>query len=481
MLIVLLALVCRQSVAQTYDTLTPRDGRLPGYHYTTWYDTCRWYCEPFSYRDHTEWPVYRQRWKCDYYYRGDYYSDQIMFQAEIPSRPIAVVGVGVWQVDTRVAPDFSYLNHEIVLDTSRLPEYVFLVQRDEEKDSTYFLDSVRWDTAAAKVLRLPVSCDTLEHGYRNFWLHEARFSKPIVLDSIFYLGGTKYNNELLGTGVYKHRPTAYGYIMNFAWGQNACHWDNRIDCLYTPYNDRWIKCVRSLDPTWGKYMPMVDYANVSVTPADSSMGTAGPNERLSMHIDQEIYARAYPGYRFSHWNDGDTRNPRPVFLMQDTAFVAYFTVNETCEVIVVSNDEAKGDVSGGGTFWIGDSVIIKAIPFEPYVFSRWNDGDTANPRQILAEGDTMFTAVFSSVESVGSVGQVQFSISPNPASKYVVIECGQYASANVSFYDVSGHEVLSAQLTSPATKVNVASLPAGMYYVTLTSPQGVGSRKLVVK
>lgn len=42
--------------AQSYDTVTGPNGRLPGYHYTEWYDTCDAYFDtshsPYSYPTH---------------------------------------------------------------------------------------------------------------------------------------------------------------------------------------------------------------------------------------------------------------------------------------------------------------------------------------------------------------------------------------------------------------------------------------------
>ena len=57
---------------------------------------------------------------------------------------------------------------------------------------------------------------------------------------------------------------------------------------------------------------------------DSTMGTVSGG---GLHADS-TYAtlRAMPlaGYRFVAWNDGDTLNPRNVFVVSDTAFTATF-------------------------------------------------------------------------------------------------------------------------------------------------------------
>lgn len=478
LLLILAIGVAQSASAQTYDTITSLNGRVPGYYYHQWYDTCKWFCD--EWRPDT--PAYRQNWDEAYYRRGEWSWDFMKFFRQFTKRPIAIVGLGVFQCDGRVVPDFHYSYSGRVLDSSRIAEYAYLVKYYPDSDTNVFLDSVRWDTAEGKVLRLPYHCDTDKYGFANYWFHEALFEAPIVVDSFFALGGSHYNNEPRGFD-YQHLPTCYGFM------DDALQYNPTLDCdyeimwtsAYRPYIDMWFPSPVYGIRTFGYVIPKVDYANVSVTPADSTRGTAGPNETLSMHLNQTIYADPYPGYRFSHWNDGDTNNPRSVFLMQDTAFVAYFVSDEPCEVVVISSDETKGTVSGGGTYWCGDTIAISAEAFEPYRFIEWSDGDTNNPRLVVPMCDTVFTAVFGEPLGIDKTGTTSFTLSPNPAQDVVVVGCRQYAAAKVSFYDMSGHEVIHAAMSSESTRVDISSLPAGVYYVTLTTPQGTSSQRLVVR
>ena len=64
----------------------------------------------------------------------------------------------------------------------------------------------------------------------------------------------------------------------------------------------------------------------SVTSSDSTMGViniiTAPTCSAPTAI---IYANAYMGYRFDHWNDGNTDNPRTLSLISDSSIVGYFT------------------------------------------------------------------------------------------------------------------------------------------------------------
>ena len=116
-----------------------------------------------------------------------------------------------------------------------------------------------------------------------------------------------------------------------------------------------------------------------------------------MYDSITYYIEAMPnvGYKFTHWNDGDTTNPRAVYLTQDTLFTAYFAPRERYEVVAVSNDLARGSVYGGGTYYEEDTATLTARAWGANIFTQWDDGDTDNPRTIIVESDTVFIAVFS--------------------------------------------------------------------------------------
>ena len=63
-------------------------------------------------------------------------------------------------------------------------------------------------------------------------------------------------------------------------------------------------------------------------------------------------------------------------------------------VTAASNNETFGTVTGGGTYVKGATVTLQASPASGYKFDKWQDGTTANPRQITADSDVTFTATF---------------------------------------------------------------------------------------
>lgn len=64
-------------------------------------------------------------------------------------------------------------------------------------------------------------------------------------------------------------------------------------------------------------------------------------------------------------------------------------------VTVLSSDEGKGTVSGGGSYQVGSQITIHATAKEHCYFTRWSDGNTQAKRQISVTSDTTLTAEFA--------------------------------------------------------------------------------------
>lgn len=72
-------------------------------------------------------------------------------------------------------------------------------------------------------------------------------------------------------------------------------------------------------------------------------------------------------------------------------------------IIVKSNVDAWGSVTGAGTYKDGEVVKISAIPADGYFFVGWNDGNADNPREIVVSGDAEYIATFSDTPGGGGV------------------------------------------------------------------------------
>ena len=239
---------------------------------------------------------------------------------------------------------------------------------------------------------------------------------------------------------------------------------------------------------WGPYLLMIDSCTIEVESADSAMGTAGPTRSMSKWVTQTITATPEYGYRFSHWDDGSTENPRDIYLTQDTHFVAYFEPHPRHTLQTRCEPEGKGMVLGDGQYWDGDTVTMTAGALPPYVFHHWNDGVINNPRRFVINQDTAFTAYFArqtiSVDPEADAEDL-FTLTPNPTTGSVccVIGNGAFAGGVLTVADASGREVLRKDLPPQTTShtISLTEYPKGVYFVTLTTVLGSTTQKLVVE
>lgn len=99
------------------------------------------------------------------------------------------------------------------------------------------------------------------------------------------------------------------------------------------------------------------------------------------------------GHEFLTWNDGLVDNPRDIVVTHDSTFVALFAISQyTIEVI--SDHPGWGTVTGGGTYYYGDTIQIEATPYMGFAFAGWDDGIMDNPRTVIVTEDHTFTAQF---------------------------------------------------------------------------------------
>lgn len=117
----------------------------------------------------------------------------------------------------------------------------------------------------------------------------------------------------------------------------------------------------------------------------------------------QIEAIPNVGHEFLMWNDSITDNPRNIIVTQDSTFVASFA-RIPYTITIESNNPEWGSVSGGGTYYYGDTVEISATPFLGYVFSRWTDQNTDNPRTIVVTEDHTYSAIFNRQQCIITTG-----------------------------------------------------------------------------
>ena len=559
-----MALASMSSPSDLDDTI-PAAPRCDKYYYTKWFDECTNY-----YPDGVVDSCF-----CMFYRFHNFYGGNSVAKWEHTKKRMKVKGL-VAMVD-RYTPPFA-------ADSNwKLPEYLYLYQLVGRHHAFYMddgldfmlVDSVRWDTAEARVME-----------YRRGWngectqycyLYEAYFENPVYIDSDFYIYGST-NSNYPGSGSDGKIHTIYVDIMDLkifdyyllADGCDFTKYESLLheDCTpqggyvgiidmqpltqvgwYSPWPDS----------PWGYYLAIVDQWNLNAVPDSPQHGEVIGGGRWPDDSYDTIEAIPAPGYYFVSWNDGNTDNPRVVHLTSDTSFVAIFDGNGIFNLQVFSSNEMRGTVTGGGSYLGGMDITITALPIsDEYKFSHWNDGNTDNPRVVHLVSDTTFVAYFAEKEyynvetasnneewgsvdgggiylegteatltvttepfclfegwadgdmqmprivtvtqdtlftanfsfdsawaaSIDMVGDLDFSVSPNPTTGRLTIICGRNAAPpyELSLFDMNGKVIVNEVLHEVENhEVDLSPLPSGQYLLVLRAKESYGIRTIVKK
>ena len=462
-LFIILLLVLLPAVMAQTDTIFNRCDR---YHYTSWYDT-----------------IHAGRgdgygFMLDYFWAPFNFNKYV--KQEYTSEKLAVKGIAVYVM--RSAADFPEIIGDVgASDSVKLPEYASLSLMNDSE--LVFLDSVRWDTAQPKLVQLRQTCTNLDsvaycHSYEGY------FKGPIYVEDTFFVGCTCFCNQIFSSS---HVAPHYGYppslfmgtIFLGPWNIGYTHtpiynYDNASGGMYVVH-----------DHLWGLFFAIVDYDTLTVVSADSTMGIVEGGGRFSDLTDRLITAIPTEGYCFSHWSDGSVENPRIISLTQDTLLTAYFKEIVPATVTAIADNDAHGTVTGGGEYMTCDEVTLTAIPSVDCRFYSWNDGNTDNPRTFTLYCDTSFTAIFEIRVGIDDADASHaFTITPNPARDIVTVTLADgcdRAHATLVLRDALGKELRRITPSADKTAIPLQGLPAGTYLLTLTTPQGSSTQKLVIE
>jgi hypothetical protein len=138
--------------------------------------------------------------------------------------------------------------------------------------------------------------------------------------------------------------------------------------------------------------------SVNVSANDNARGTVTGNGSYAKDSTATIVATANNGHRFLKWSDGVTDSSRTITVISDTNIIAIFDVMHS--VNVSANDNARGTVTGNGSYAKDSTATIEATANNGHRFLKWSDDITDNPRTITVLSDTNIMAIFDVMYTV---------------------------------------------------------------------------------
>ena len=110
---------------------------------------------------------------------------------------------------------------------------------------------------------------------------------------------------------------------------------------------------------------------------------------------RQLTAVPNTNWKFEAWSDGSTTNPRTVLVSAGGATYTANFVRKTAAITGLANPTKGGVVQGSGTYPVGSTQQLKAVPKTGWKFKSWSNGSTTNPRSVVVpEGGASFTANF---------------------------------------------------------------------------------------
>jgi hypothetical protein len=76
-------------------------------------------------------------------------------------------------------------------------------------------------------------------------------------------------------------------------------------------------------------------------------------------------------------------------------------------------------------------------------------------------------------------GSGAISIYPNPATNYVTVK-SDYTMSRIEVMNFTGQTVINSNVETKASKVNLTTLKAGVYFVKVTTTEGIHTAKITV-
>ena len=236
--------------------------------------------------------------------------------------------------------------------------------------------------------------------------------------------------------------------------------------------------------TFTAYFAEVEYYTLDVSANFPAMGTVTGSGSYEEGSTATVTATAEEGYHFVQWDDENTDNPRTITMNDDVIMEAQFAADIVIpkhNLTLESNYTVMGSVSGDGEYEEDSNVEISATANTGYVFVRWQDGNTSNPRTIvMPHDDVTYTASFgytvtgaSSDNEKGSVsGSGNFVpgdnalLTASPANGYLFDKWDNNSEANPLVITVSDNITRTATFVAART-INLISADDTMGIVTL--------------
>lgn len=223
----------------------------------------------------------------------------------------------------------------------------------------------------------------------------------------------------------------------------------------------------------------------SVIPAES--GTVTGANTYNAGEECTLTATPNPGFNFLNWvkdnNIYSTDASITFTVTEDAEFIANFSYINY-EVLTAVDPWNGGTISKVGDNHYGSEVTLTITPADNFVFQNWTEDGVVVSEEpsytFILTDHHYFIAHLIDVTGVGENAQQVLNIYPNPVNDKLIVEAAETIS-NVEIYNLTGVKVLGQECNSDKVEVEVSELQSGIYFIKMTTGNGVETRSFVKK
>ena len=152
---------------------------------------------------------------------------------------------------------------------------------------------------------------------------------------------------------------------------------------------------------------IVGHYNITYTSSEGGIIEGNLNQEIEEGKDATpVKAIANVGYKFLEWSDGVIENPRiDKSVKKNATIMAIF--EELTKYYIQYWADQGGRIDGNTTQIVAEGqqgTSVTAVPYSGYIFVKWSDGKTENPRTDKASGhNVMIIATFEQVAAYRSI------------------------------------------------------------------------------
>ena len=252
------------------------------------------------------------------------------------------------------------------------------------------INAINVYTNESKAFTLPsIKMGTLggcsfELGGKELWAYHAGASNYSSEWNIYNMTDSKFLSDDDFYAVDKEATTNY-----------ACNWLNvQVVDEYTAYIYQF--CPKKAVALW-KVTMQAGKATYTVT-ANATNGSVTGAGTYEEGATATLTATPAEHYRFVNWTKGEEvvsiETTYSFVVTEDVTLTANFEAIPQYAITVESSNAEQGSVTGGGSYYEGEEVTIKATAVGGFVFEKWSDDNTDNPRTITVSEAATYTAIF---------------------------------------------------------------------------------------